>query len=130
MNFPGVELDEFGGTSWQATICALTLEGVEARLGPPHLTDIGGKCRKWWGYRCGDVRFTVYHSEGYADPHVGGTSLAAAWFAMALLGVPSTLAWTPVGVPGAWWGELVNCDAPRKPPNTVAKADARQGGRR
>ena len=117
MKFPGVELDGFGGTSWQATLCALTLDGVEQRLGPPHLTDIGGKCPKWWGFRCGDVRFTVYYSDGYDDPHIGGTAADAAWFALALLRVPSSLAWLPVGVPREWWGELVNSDAPRMTPN-------------
>ena len=114
MKFPGIELDTFGGQSWLATLYALTLEGVEQRLGPPHLTDIGGKCTKWWGFKCGDVRFTVYDLDGYSDPHIGGTSPAAAWFALTLLRVPSSLAWMPQGVPREWWNAIINCDAPRK----------------
>ena len=111
--FPGIELDEFGGTSWQATLCALTIEGVEQRFGPPHMTDIGGKSSKWWGFRCGDVRFSVYNMQDYNEPHIGGTTLSAAWFALALLRVPSSLAWLPQGVPIEWWAALVNYDVPR-----------------
>lgn len=119
MNFPGIELDNFGGTSWQATLRALTLAGVEQRLGPAHLIDISGKCRKWWGFRCGEVRFSVYDMIGYQEPHIGGTDPAAVWFALTLLRVPSALAWLPVGVPSDWWIVLVNCDAPRKPHDGV-----------
>ena len=106
----------------QAYLLALTLDGVQDRLGPPHKTDIQGKVSKWWGYRCGPWRWSVYERIGHDEFHIGGTTADAAWFALTVLRVPQSIAWRPSGVPSEWWSALVNAEVPRKAHNAANEA--------